>query len=82
MRSFTLSSAKARLSELIDEVRTSGEPVSICRHKKEVAILIDPVVFRKLQILEDHMKVEQLREALKGERRPLRKVLEELDLGL
>ncbi len=82
MKTFTLSNAKAKLSELIDEVRTSGEPVSICRHKKEVAVLIDAEVFRKMQILEDRMKVEQLREALKGERRPLRKVLEELDLGI
>jgi len=82
MKTFTLSNAKAKLSELIDEVRTSGEPVSICRHKKEVAVLIDAEVFRKMLILEDRMKIEQLREALKGERRPLRKVLEELDLGI
>lgn len=82
MKSFTVSNAKAKLSELIDEVRTSGEPISICKHKKEVAVIIDAEEFRKLQNLEDHIKILQLREALRGKKRPLRKVLEELDLGI
>lgn len=44
-------------------------------------MIIDIEAFKKLKILEDRMKVEQLREALKGEKRQLRKLLEDLELA-
>ena len=82
MKKVALSSAKAKLSELIDEVRTGGESIVIQKRNKEVVVLVEMEHFQRMQGLEDHFRSVQLRNALAGKTYPLREVLAELDPGL
>ena len=75
-----LSDAKANLSELIDQVRTRREPIMIQKHEKDVAVIVEVALFRRLQELEDRVMTIELREALKGRKYDLREVLGELRL--
>lgn len=82
MKSVRLSEAKARLSELVDEVRTGGEPILIQKRDKGVAVIVELEHFQRLQQLEDRMRSLRLREALKGKTYPLKDVLAELGFGV
>jgi prevent-host-death family protein len=79
MRQVALSEAKAKLSELVDEVRRLRNPIVIQKRKIPAAVLVEMDAFRRLQEMEDRFLALQLREALKGKKYPLRKVLAELE---
>jgi antitoxin YefM len=42
MREVRVSEARDRWSELIDEVRASRDPVTLTRHGRPAAVLVDP----------------------------------------
>jgi len=79
MRQVALSEAKAKLSELVDEVRRLRNPIVIQKRNIPAAVLVEMEAFRRLQEMEDQLLALQLREALKGRKYPLRKVLGELE---
>ena len=83
-REVSLSDAKTKLSQLVDEVRTgAARAIEIVRHKRPVAALVGIDTLRKFQRLEDRLLCLELEEALaKGKKTPLREVLKGLDLGL
>lgn len=79
--SVSVSDAKTRFSEIVDAVRTnSSHFVVIQKRDKPVAALLEIGEFQRLRELEDRLIAEELREALKGPKYPLRKVLKDLDL--
>jgi len=79
----SLSNAKARLSELVDQVRTgAAHAIKIVKRRRPVAALVDIGTYTRLRELEDRVLREELREALKGKKRPLREVLKDMDLDL
>jgi prevent-host-death family protein len=82
MRSIAIAEAKAKLSSLVDEVRTSHKAIEIRRRDQPAAYLVEVEMFRRLQGIEDSVRALQLREAMKGERFELKKVLAEIKLGL
>jgi len=65
MKQIQLSTAKARLSELIDEVER-GETVVITRHGKPVARLMPEEEGRRAQALDAMAKIKELRKQTKG----------------
>lgn len=79
MKQVALSEAKAKLSELVDEVRRLRNPIVIQKRNTPAAVLVEMGSFRRLQEMEDRLLALQLREALKGRKYPLRKVLSELE---
>lgn len=79
--SVSVSDAKTRFSEILDAVRTkTSHVVVIQKRDKPVAALLDIGEFHRLRDLEDRLIAEELHEALKGPKYPLRKVLKDLDL--
>jgi prevent-host-death family protein len=79
MKQVRLAEAKARLSELVEEVRRERNPIIIQKRDTPAAVLVEPEAFRRLQENEDQFLALKLREALKGKKYPLRKVLAELE---
>jgi prevent-host-death family protein len=79
MKQVRLAEAKAKLSELVEEVRRERNPIVIQKRDKPAAVLVEPEVFRHLQESEDRLMALQLREALKGKKYPLRRVLAQLE---
>ncbi len=79
MRQVRLAEAKAKLSELVDEVRRDRNPIVIQKRDTPAVVLVEMGAFRRLQEMEDQFLALKLREALKGRKYPLRKVLGELE---
>jgi prevent-host-death family protein len=79
MKQVRLAEAKAKLSELVEEVRRERNPIIIQKRNTPAAVLVELDAFRRLQENEDRMLALQLREALRGKKYPLRKVLAELE---
>ena len=79
MRQVRLAEAKAKLSELVEEVRRERNPILIQKRNTPAAVLVELEAYRRLQDSEDRLLALQLREALKGKRYALRKVLTELE---
>lgn len=79
MKQVALSEAKAKLSELVDEVRRSRDSVVIRKRSNPVVVLVEMETFRRLQEIEDRVTSLKLRQALKGRKTPLRQVLRELE---
>lgn len=82
MKSVAIAEAKAKFSSLIDEVRTSRKAIEIRKRDQPAVYLVEAEMFRRLQGIEDSVRTEQLRQALKGQRYELEKVLAAIDLGL
>jgi len=80
VKTFLLSQAKNRLSEIVEEVRTQGEPVQIRKRDKDAVVIVKSESFKKLQNLQDEVTRIQLREALRGKMYPLEKALQDLQL--
>lgn len=77
----SVSDAKTRFSEIVDEVRTKpSHYVVIQKRDKPVAAIVDIGEFQRLREIEDRLISQELHEALKGPKYPLRKVLKDLDL--
>ncbi len=54
MTEVAVSEARDRLAEVIDETRRSGEPISVTRRGRRVAVIIDSDAFDRLvDIAED-----------------------------
>lgn len=48
MSEFAVSEARNRLAEVIEESRRSGEPISVTRRGRRVAVIIDSDAFDRL----------------------------------
>ena len=48
MSEFAVSEARSRLAEVIEETRRSGEPVSVTRRGRRVAVILDSDAFDRL----------------------------------
>lgn len=48
MTEVAVSEARNRLAEVIEETRRSGEPVSVTRRGRRVAVIVDSEVFDRL----------------------------------
>ena len=79
MKQVRLTEAKTKLSALVDEIRRERSSIMIQKRDTPAAILVEPEVFRRLQKNEDELLALKLREALRGKKYPLRKVLAELE---
>jgi prevent-host-death family protein len=79
MKQVRLAEAKAKLSELVDEVRREKNPILIRKRDTPAAVLVELEAFRRLQENEDQLLALKLREALRGKKYPLRKLLAELE---
>ncbi len=82
VKRYAISAAKARLSELVDEVRTAGTHVVIHRRSKDAAVLMSTAEFEELIKLRDTYRTAKIAQALKGEKYDLDEVIAELDLGV
>jgi antitoxin YefM len=69
MRTLALSEAKAHLSQLVDDVLTRDEQVTITRHGQPVAMLVRPDAFESweatLEIMRDPEMMAGIRQGLK-----------------
>jgi prevent-host-death family protein len=81
-KSVAIAEAKSRLSSLVDEVRTSREAIEIRKRNQPAAYLVEVETFKRLQGIEDSVRVEKLRRALKGPMYDIEDVLAAIDLGL
>ncbi len=82
MKSVAIAEAKAKLSSLVDEVRTSHKAIEIRKRDQPAAYLVEAGTFKRLQRIEDSIRAEQLRRALQGRKYVLEEVLAAIDLGL
>lgn len=82
MKSVAIAEAKSKFSSLIDEVRLSRKSIEIRRRDQPAAYLVEADTFKRLQGIEDSVRAEQLRRALKGRKYDLRDFLASIDLGL
>lgn len=81
-KSVGIAEAKSQLSALVDEVRSSRKAVEIRKRDQPAAYLVEVDTFRRLQGIEDSVRAEQLRRALRGPKYDLKDVLASIDLGL
>jgi prevent-host-death family protein len=81
MKSVTTAEAKAKLSSLVDEVRTSHEAIEIRLRDQPAAYLVEAEMFERLQRIEDSVRAYQLRQALTGPMYNLDEILAAIDLG-
>jgi antitoxin Phd len=62
----TVSTAEARkkLAEIVNRVAYGKEPIILTRRGEEIAALISMEEFELLQLIEDHIDIEDARKAL------------------
>ena len=80
MKEVALSTAKAKLSELVDDVRRGHDDVIIRKHDKPVAALVEIDRYRRMQGLEDRFMQLELKAARRGKQYRLDEVLSELGI--
>ncbi len=78
MKTIGLPEAKARLSEIVDDLRRDLQDVAIEKHGKSVAVLVEPRRYERLRDLDDAAMRLELRTALRGRKYGLEDVLNEL----
>ena len=78
----TTAEARKKLAEIINTVAYGKEPVILTRRGKEIAALISMEELELLQLIEDHMDIEDAKEALAepGKNIPAEKAWKELGL--
>ena len=80
----TISTAEARkkFAEIVNKVAYGKEPIVLTRRGEEIAALISMEELELLQLIEDHMDIEDARKALaeSGENIPAKKFWKELGL--
>ena len=65
MKELPVSEARNRLADVIEEARLSGEPISVTRRGRRVAVIMDPDTFERLvDIAEDVDDRRELAEVL------------------
>lgn len=62
-----VSQARNRLAEVIDECRRSGEPVSVTRRGRRVAVILDSDAFDRLVDIADDIEDRRELEAARAE---------------
>lgn len=80
MKQVALSTAKEKLSELVDDVRRGHDDVIISKHDRPVAALVEIDRYRRMQELEDRFTQLELKAALRGKQYRLEEVLSELGI--
>jgi prevent-host-death family protein len=80
----TISTAEARkkFAEIVNRVAYGKEPIVLTRRGEEIAALISMEELELLQLIEDHMDIEDAKKALAepGENIPAKKFWKELGL--
>jgi prevent-host-death family protein len=80
----TISTAEARkkLAEIVNKVAYGKEPIVLTRRGEKIAALISMEELELLQLIEDHMDIEDAKKALAepGENIPAKKFWKELGL--
>ena len=74
VRTLPLSEAKAHLSQLVDDVLTRDEQVTITRHGQPVALIVRPDAFESLEATLETMRDPEFME-------DIRRGIEDLDAG-
>ncbi len=82
MKSVMMAEAKAKLSALVDEVRSTETAIQICKRRKPAAYLIRAGEYERLRGMADSVRALEIREALAGRRFELRKVIADLELAM
>ncbi|HYH08942.1 MAG TPA: type II toxin-antitoxin system Phd/YefM family antitoxin [Thermoanaerobaculia bacterium] len=76
-----LSTAKEKLSELVDDVRLGEQDAVVIRkHEKPVAVLVEVERYQRMQELEDRFMQLELKQALRGRKYRLDEILRELGI--
>ncbi|MBW6511623.1 MAG: type II toxin-antitoxin system Phd/YefM family antitoxin [Desulfuromonadaceae bacterium] len=78
----TTAEARKKLAEIVNKVAYGKEPVVLTRRGEEIAALISMEELELLELIEDHIDIEDAKKALaeRGENIPAEKVWQ--DLGL
>ena len=82
MTTVTTAEARKRLAEIVNKVAYGKEPVVLTRRGEEIAALISMEELALLQLIEDHIDIEDARKALTapGKNIPAKKFWKELGL--
>jgi prevent-host-death family protein len=82
MTTVTTAEARKKLAEIVNKVAYGKEPVVLTRRGEEIAALISMEELELLQLIEDHLDIEDAKKALAetGENIPAKKIWEELGL--
>ena len=82
MTTVTTAEARKKLAEIVNKVAYGKEPVVLTRRGKEIAALISMEELELLQLIEDHMDIEDAKQALAepGENIPADRAWKELGL--
>ncbi len=82
MTTVTTAEARKKLAEIVNKVAYGKEPVVLTRRGEEIAALISMEELELLQLIEDHIDIEDAKKALAetGENIPAKKIWEELGL--
>ena len=82
MTTVTTAEARKKLAEIINKVAYGKEPVILTRRGEKIAALISMEELELLQLIEDHIDIEDARKALAelGENIPAEKIWKELGL--
>lgn len=56
MNEVAVSEARSRLAEVIEEARRSGEPVSVTRRGRRIAVILDSEAFDRLVDIADDVE--------------------------
>ena len=82
MTTVTTAEARKKLAEIVNRVAYGKEPIVLTRRGEEIAALISMEELALLQLIEDHIDIEDARKALKGKGKniPAGKVWKELGL--
>ena len=67
MNEVAVSEARNRLVEVIDECRRSGEPISVTRRGRRVAVILDSDAFDRLVDIADDIEERRDLEAARAE---------------
>lgn len=67
MSEVAVSEARNRLAEVIEESRRSGEPISVTRRGRRVAVIIDSDAFDRLVEIADDVEDRRELEAARAE---------------
>lgn len=82
MTTVTTAEARKKLAEIVNKVAYGKEPVVLTRRGEKIAALISMEELELLQLIEDHIDIEDAKKALAetGENIPAKKIWEELGL--
>ena len=82
MTTVTTAEARKKLAEIVNKVAYGKEPVVLTRRGEKIAALISMEELELLQLIEDHIDIEDARKALAEpeENIPAEKIWKELGL--